>query len=91
MELVVVSLGRVEVGFVFKLPGPDHHACWMSKCIYILKIKLLSKVFEMSAKEMEQVRTLAEFILLFYAVYWFTTSLASSARQDIARMSNILE
>ena len=33
MELVVVSLGGYVEGFCFKLPGPDHHARWMSKCI----------------------------------------------------------
>ena len=32
---------REVVGFVFKLPGPDHHERWMSKCLYFLKINLL--------------------------------------------------
>ena len=92
MELVVVSLGGEVEGFSFKLPGPDHHGRWMSKCIYLLKIKLLSKVFQLSEEEQEQVNSLAEYILLFYAMYWFTTPLASSAaRQDLEFMSNILE
>ena len=68
MELVVVSLGGEVVGFIFKLPGPDHHARWMSKCIYFLKIKLVSKIFQVSAEEKMQVDSLVEFILLFYTV-----------------------
>ena len=38
LELVVVSLGGKVEGFKFKLPGADHHARWMSKVIYYLKI-----------------------------------------------------
>ena len=38
MELVVISLGGEVEGFMLKLPGPDHHARWMSKCIYSLKL-----------------------------------------------------
>ena len=80
------------LGFVFKLPGPDHHARWMSKCLYFLKIKLLIKIFKVSEEEEVQVKTLAQFILLFYAKYWFTTPLASSAaRQDLEFMGNILQ
>ena len=92
MELVVVSLGGEVVGFIFKLPGPDHHARFMSKCLYILKIKLLRRIFKLSDGEEEQVSSLTEYILLFYAVVWFTTPLASSAaRHDLEFMSNILE
>ena len=38
-------LGGKVNGFTFKLPGPDHHARWMAKVIYNLKIKLLSNIF----------------------------------------------
>jgi hypothetical protein len=92
MELVVISLGGKMDGFMFKLPGPDHHARWMSKVIYNLKIKLLSNVFEMTDEEKRQVNQVTEFVLLFYTKYWFTTPLASSAaRQDLDFMSGILE
>ena len=90
MELVVVSLGGEVVGFIFKLPGPDHHACWMS--IYFLKIKLVSNIFQVSAEEKMPIDYPVEFILLFYTKYWFTTPLASSAaREDLTFMRNILE
>ena len=92
MELVVVSLGGTVKGFTFKLPGPDHHARWMSKCLYFLKINLLRKMFLMSEEERLRVERLAEFMLLFYAEFWFTAPLASSAaRQALDFMSGVLE
>ena len=92
MELVVISLGGEVEGFMIKLPGPDHHARWMSKCIYSLKLKLLSKVFEMTDDEKTKINQVVEFILLFYAKHWFTTPLAgSAARQDLEFMSGVLK
>ena len=79
LELVIVSLGGKVKGFTFKLPGPDHHARWMSKCIYFLKIRLVSKVFTLSEEEEKQADNMVSFILLVYARYWFTAPLASSA------------
>ena len=43
--LVVWLRGHVE-DFTFKFPGADHHARWMSKLIYALKITLLSNTIE---------------------------------------------
>ena len=92
MELVVISLGGEVKGFMLKLPGPDHHARWMSKVIYSLKLKLLSRVFEMTEDEKSKVNQVVEFILLFYAKLWFTTPLAgSAARQDLEFMTGILK
>ena len=45
------QLGGEIKGFTFKLPGPDHCASWMSKCIYFLKIRLVSKVFSLIDEE----------------------------------------
>ena len=46
LELLIITLGGKVIGFCFKMPGADHHARWMSKIIYNLKIFLLSKIFE---------------------------------------------
>ena len=48
LELTIVCLGGNVPGFKFTFPGPDHHARWMSKCIYILKLSLLLDVFKMT-------------------------------------------
>ena len=90
LELVIVSLGGKMENFTFKLPGPDHHARWMSKCIYFLKMQLLSKVFKMTEEEEKETEKMTEFIVLIYARYWFTTPLASSAaRNDLDFMSSV--
>jgi hypothetical protein len=54
LVLVEVSLGGKVQSFRFHLPGADHHARWMSKAIYYLKIWLLCKVFVLSEEEKEQ-------------------------------------
>ena len=51
LELLIVSLGGDVPKFNLKLLGPDHHACWMSKVIYILKCRLVSNAFEMTEEE----------------------------------------
>ena len=90
MQLLVVLLGGTMAGFSFKLPGPYHHARWVSKCLYLLKIYLLSTMFELSEEELLQVATLTEFILLHYTKYWFTTACGvSSARSDLDFMSGV--
>ena len=78
-ELVVVSFGGEICGFIFRLPGPDHNACRMSKCIYFLKIRLIRKVVTLSEKEKKQADSLDNLIPMVYARYWFTAPLASSA------------
>ena len=64
--LLCSSLGGEVVGFVFKLPSPDHHARWMSKVNYNLKTKLVSKFFEKTEDEQEKVNQMVDFVLLFY-------------------------
>ena len=92
MELVVVSLGGEVKDFSFKLPGADSNARWMAKTIYVNKMRLLSKVFSMSVEEHRMVEQLSEFVILFYARYWFTTPLAcSAAREDLDFINNLQE
>ena len=72
LQLVVVSLGgEREEGFTFKVPGADHHARWMSKGIYYLKMFLLSHQFRLSEEEREQVRRIVIFVIIIYARAWF--------------------
>ena len=91
LELLIVSLGGTVPGFSFKMPGADHHARWMSKAIYYLKIKLLSNIFDLSSDEKLEVHEISEFTVLFYVKYWLQTPLSSAAaRIDLDFMSNIL-
>ena len=91
LMLVVVSLGGKISSFRFRLPGPDHHARWMSKGIYVIKIYLLSNVFKLSEVELSNIRRIFIFTLVIYAKAWFTTPLSTSApRNDLSFHYNVL-
>ena len=91
LELLVITLGGTVLGFTFKMPGADHHARWMSKAIYYLKIRLLCNIFELSLEEKHEVDLISEFTVLFYVKYWLQTPLPSAAaRIDLDFMINIL-
>ena len=91
-ELVVVSLGGKVLGFSFRLPGPEHNACRMSKSIYLLKIRLIRKVVAFSKEEKKQADNMVNFILMVYTRYWFTKPLASSAaKSDLEFMITVHE
>ena len=83
--------GTTKNFFPLKMPGPDHSARWMSKCIYYAKIMACYKVFEMTEEEKRQVEMMTEFVVLFYARSWFESTLAASAaRSDLTFLSQIL-
>ena len=91
LELLIVSLGGTVPGFSFKMPGADHHARWMSKAIYYLKMKLLSNILDLTLEEKMEVDQISEFTVLFYVKYWLQTPLSSSAaRIDLDFMANVL-
>ena len=90
LRLTVVALGGDVPGFKFLQPGPDHHARWMSKCIYYLKIKLLSNIFIMNEVEISQVEEICQFVLVLYVKAWFMAPLpTSAARNDLQFMLNV--
>ena len=91
LRLAIVCLGGDVQGFQFLLPGPDHHARWMSKVIYNLKMKLLSKIFKMSDEEKRKVEEVSNFVLVFYIRYWFESPLpAVAARNDLTFMVQVM-
>ena len=91
LQLLIVSLGGKVPGFSFKMPGADHHARWMSKAIYYLKIRLLSNVFELSPEERIQVDQISEFTAVLYVKYWLQAPLPScAARLDLEFMAKVL-
>ena len=92
LELVIVWLGGKVNTFTFKFPGADHHARWLSKAIYYMKLALLSKQFIMEEKDQQEVTILAEFIGLFYAKAFFKCPLPSAApATDLAFVTEMLK
>ena len=92
LELTIICLGGDIPGFKFRLPGPDHHARWMSKVIYLLKLFLLLNMFKMSEDEKIQVVEVSKYILILYVKHWFESPLpTAAARNDLTFMVNVLK
>ena len=87
---MIVWLGGEVESFAFKRPGPDHHARWMAKAIYNIKLYLLMDQFPMDEKSKGEVMVIAEFVAIFYAKAFFKAPLpCSAASTDLAFMSEI--
>ena len=92
-ELALLSLlylggTRDKKGITIQAPSACHHARWMSKVIYTIKIALFEdqllqlEVFENQSLVM--IRALADFLTLFYTRYWLCTpSLSDAPRIDL--------
>lgn len=48
----------------FRVPDPTHHARWMAKAIYALKIFFLKTQFDLTGRETNNVTDLARFVSL---------------------------
>ena len=91
IELIIVWLGGHVRNFNFKMPGADHHARWMSKAIYFMKLAIIEKQFEMSDSEKNQVQKMAEFIGLFYGEAFIKAPLSSSAAANDVRFMTFMQ
>ena len=97
LQLCVLYLGGTVPNFSFRLPGADHHARFMSKGIYWLKIKLLQNSFclplppakkdpkkEQKIVTWHDVTEMANFLAIFYVKFWFLAPLTTeAARNDL--------
>ena len=89
LELGIIFLGGSVQNFRFRQPGADHHARWMSKIIYSLKLHLLSGVFDITAEESLKVEEFAVFGAVFYLKSWFQCTLPTmAARNTLSFMEN---
>ena len=90
LRLTIMVLGGNVPGFQFLQPGPDHHARWMSKALYYLKMKLLLNIFKMSDEEKEQVEEISKFVVTLYVKAWFQSPLpTAAARNDLSFLVNM--
>lgn len=80
LELTQIFLGIVPSrGIKFRFPGAYHHAHWMSKAIYCLKIYLFRGTFKLTAKEEKAISQICIFIVTIHVRAWFTAPLATKA------------
>ena len=77
--------------FPLRFPGPDHQARWMSKAIGYPKIYACSSIYPMPEAQLTRVKTLVEFIVVFYVRAWLEAPLAATAaRSDLNFMKLVL-
>ncbi len=79
--------GRVT----FHQPGANHHARWMAKAIYSLKIFLFRYQFDLTETEREGLKQVCIFILKHYLQNWFRCPIAAeSPYQDLNFLKGVL-
>lgn len=74
----------------FIYPGAFHHARWMAKAIYCLKIFMFREQYPMTEEERLAVRDTSTFIVMLYFEAWFTAPVASAApNHDLQFLKNL--
>ncbi|XP_044577706.1 uncharacterized protein LOC123260590 [Cotesia glomerata] len=93
LELSLVFLGEMPQDQVyFKYPGAVHHARWMAKAIYCLKIFIFRNEFVLTSKELNSLRKICIFIVMVYLNAWFsTTSATTAANHDLEFLKKLIE
>ena len=76
---------HIPKGLKIKKPGTDHHARFMSKSIYYLKISILSPTFKMSVAEKQIVKRMA----IFMCVECFTGNTYWKHKSQVEEIAEI--
>lgn len=71
-------------------PGGMHHARWIAKAIYALKIWLFQKQFKLTAREEKGIRSICIFVVVVYLKAWITAPFAVSARNNDLQLLQLL-
>ena len=71
LDLTVTVLGG-NPNPKFKVPGALHHARWMSKAIYGLKIYMFRDEIDLTDDELYGILMLSQYLILVYIKAWFT-------------------
>ncbi|XP_048504680.1 uncharacterized protein LOC125499694 [Athalia rosae] len=93
LELVQIFIGKVPCSQVkFRKPGAFHHARWMAKAIYTIKIFLFRKQFKMTVKLIRSISDICIFIATVHIKAWFTCPLASEApNNDLSFLKELID
>lgn len=89
--LTLIFLGILPTcGVKFRIPGAFHHARWMAKAIYSLKIYPFRNQFKMTTKELDALRDVCLFIVTTYVQAWCQAPFASkAAKHDLDFLKKI--
>ncbi|KAK0068375.1 hypothetical protein Bpfe_002310 [Biomphalaria pfeifferi] len=82
IELTMIILGDPPKTIHWRAPGPVHHARWIAKLIYAIKIYLFrhqKEIFSLTAKEESQLKRFVQFGALLYTKSWIQAPCAAEA------------
>lgn len=81
IELALLALGHTPAKIHWRAPGAVHHARWMAKLLYSIKIYLFrdDNGFVTTPREKAQLERFVKFGVLVYVKYWVEAPLASNA------------
>ncbi|GBP55007.1 hypothetical protein EVAR_34482_1 [Eumeta japonica] len=82
INLTMIVLNKPPAKIHWRAPGPIHHARWMAKLIYALKIFLFRnnlQAFKLTKREEKQIVRFVSFGALIYAKIWIEAPLAADA------------
>lgn len=71
LESGLFFLDKQTDTMVFRVPGAIHHARWMAKSIYALKMYLFSSQFDLTRTQKKGLAELCVFIVRHYVKAWF--------------------
>lgn len=74
LELTLIFVGVIPEKFSFRKPGACHHARWMAKAIYLLKMYLFREQLSLKKDEENKLRQICVFVTTVYVKAWFTSS-----------------
>ena len=82
----MIFLGGFQPRLVhFRAPGPMHHARWMSKMLYSIKVWMFRCQFYLTKHQEQGLRSIAVFAVRLYTRAWKKAPLAAAApRNDLA-------
>lgn len=92
LQLSLVFLGCLHPDLLnFKSPGAIHHARWMAKGIYCLKMFIFKSQFRMTDVEHDGIRRICVFIVKIYVKAWFKCTEATLAPNlDFEMMKSLI-
>jgi hypothetical protein len=80
LELCIIFLGESPKDEIsFRQPGAIHHARWMAKVVYSLKIFIFRKVFKLKPATEKALAKITVFIVKIYVRVWFSAPIPITA------------
>lgn len=91
IELCIVFLGGDSEKIIqIRPPGAMHHARWMAKAIYSLKICLLMSQLQMTVKDKQAITEVSLFIVTSYVKPWLEcTNAVKAPNQDLCFLKTL--